>query len=565
MLSKSRLVTLTGVGGTGKSRLALHVARELQRAFADGVGLVELAKLRDPSMVGDTVATALGLTDLSNRDSETVLVSFLAEKKLLLVRDNCEHLSRACANLTATLLPAAPGLRVLATSREPLAIAGEQLWPVPPLSVPRFEESLAVGRWDRDYEALALFQEWAAGVVPGFSLDRDNSSVVARLCQRLDGLALAIELATARLRALPLTDVLARIDDRFRLLTVGNRAAAARQQTLRATVEWSFDLCTELERTLWARLSVFAGGFDPAAAEQVCADDGVLADEVFTAVTGLVDKSLLIKDEDASSTRYRILETIREFGQEQLTERQDAVFRRRHRDYYLDLAERAEADQFGPNQVEWVNRFQAEQPNLWAALDFCLAQPGQARTGQRMVGGLHWYWIQRYIRDGRRWLDRALVADTEPSRERMKALWVNGWIAAAQGDTSHALVVLAESIDLARSFNDELALAHALHSTALTKWLQGELSEAAAAYERALEYYRSTGTVSPDDQRTATAELAPSRRAWMAVTSLRRLSAVGRKMWEWRWSRWRVRCSPARFGVARSGVRRNRGGLPGAR
>jgi len=492
-LSTSHLVTLTGVGGTGKSRLALHVARELQRAFTDGVCLVELAKLQDPSLLGDTVATALGLSDLSNRDSVTVLACYLADKHCLLVLDNCEHMLAGCAHLVAELLPAAPGLRVLATSREPLGIIAEHVWPVPPLSLPP-EVSSRAG-WGQRYEALALFGQRAAAVVPGFALNEGNMVAVARLCQRLDGLPLGIELAAVRLRVLSVEDILARLEDRFRLLTTGNRAAAARHQTLRAAFEWSFELCTNLERTLWARLSVFAGEFDLAAAEEVCAGEGVLAEDVFTGVAGLVEKSLLTKREGAPVARYEMLETIRQYGREQLSGEKELVVRRRHRDHYLRLAEQAEADWFGPHQVQWLNQFQAEQPNVWAALEFCLTQPGQARSGLRMAGALYWYWCVSAVRDGRRWLDRALAADTEPSPERTKALWADGWIAAMQSDTGHALSVLEECADLAREFDDETTLGHATQFIGLAKWFQGELSEAAQAHEQALAHYRHAGAV----------------------------------------------------------------------
>jgi non-specific serine/threonine protein kinase len=493
-LSLSHLVTLTGVGGTGKSRLALHVAREVRRAFPDGVWLVELAKLQDPSLLGDRVAAALGLSDLSNRDSEAVLVSYLADKQLLLVLDNCEHLLGECAALVARLLPAAPALRVLATSREALTITGEHVCPVSPLSVPP-EASLQGDGGGRRYEALALFEERAAAVVPRFALNKDNWVAVARLCQRLDGLPLAIELAAVRLRVLTVNEILARLEDRFRLLTIGNRAAPARHQTLRAAVEWSFDLCTELERTLWERLSVFAGVFDLAAAEEVCAGEGLLAEDVFTGVAGLVDKSVLTRVEDDTVSRYRMLETIRQYGREQLGDEKELVVRRRHRDYYMRLCEQAEEDWFGPHQVEWLNQFHAEQPNLWAALEFCLTQPGQARTGLRMAGALYWYWYAGAFREGRRWLDRALACDTEPSPERTKALWADGWIAASQGDIGHGLTVLNESAELAREFNDEIALGHAMQFIGVAKWLDDDPPAAAAAHEQALVHYRSVGAV----------------------------------------------------------------------
>jgi predicted ATPase/DNA-binding CsgD family transcriptional regulator len=493
-LSASRLVTLTGVGGTGKSRLALHVARDLRRAFDDGVWLVELGQVQDPSLLGDTVAEVLGLSDLSSRDPQTVLAGYLADKQLLLVLDNCEHLLGDCAPLVAGLLPAAPGLRVLASSREPLGIGAERIWPVPPLSVPRPDESLTGEGWGYRYEALALFEERAAAVVPGFALNKDNEMAVARLCRQLDGLPLAIELAAVRLRVLSIDDLLVHLQDRFRLLTSGNRAAPSRHQTLRAAVQWSFDLCSELERTLWARLSVFGGGFDLAAAEDVCADDGLPHPEVFTGVAGLVDKSLLVRGEDAVVARYRMLDTIRQYGREQLAGGAEVVVRRRHTDHYLRLCEQAEADWFGPRQVEWLDRFRAEASNVSAALEFCLTEPGQARTGLRMAGALHWYWTSR-IRDGRYWLDRALAHDPGPSRERVKALWAVGWIAGLQGDATYARAALDECAGLARQLDEEYALGQATAFTGMMNLLQDELPEAAEAYERALAHHRTAGVV----------------------------------------------------------------------
>jgi predicted ATPase/DNA-binding CsgD family transcriptional regulator len=494
LLGKARLVTLTGVGGTGKSRLAVHVGRGARRRFTDGVCLVELAALGNPSLLGDTIASALGLADRSNRDPEAVLAAFLADKRLLLVLDNCDHLLAECAELTAALLGVAPGLRVLATSREPLGVVGERVWQVPPLSVPAEAEVLAGGGWEQ-YEALTLLAERAAAVVPGFVLNADNIGPATRLCQRLDGLPLAIELAAVRFRVMSVDDILARLEDRFRLLSRGNRVAPSRHQTLRAAVDWSFGLCSELERTLWARLSVFTGAFSLAAAEQVCVGDGVDAGEVVEGVSGLVEKSLLILDEGRPGTPYRMLETIREYGQQRLSGDDGVAVRCRHRDYYLRLAEEAQASWFGPAQVEWLNRFQAELSNVRAALEFCLSVPAEVRTGLRMAGSLLWYWIQRDIRDGRAWLDRALAADPAPSRARAKALLALGWIADVQGDTDHALAALDEVVELVQKFNDEQALGYALQFIGLGKLLQGKLPEAAAAYEQALEHYRSTGKV----------------------------------------------------------------------
>ncbi|WP_432974483.1 ATP-binding protein [Dactylosporangium sp. CA-233914] len=268
-LSVSRLVTLTGVGGAGKSRLALRVARELQRAFPDGAWLVELAKVQEPSLLPHAVFEALELRNQSTRPLDVVLLEHLADKQLLLVLDNCEHLLDASIDLVGRVMSAAPGVRILVTSRQSLGIAGEQVWPVPPLSLPPTDDEDSADRRPRtrslrggQYEALALFEQRAAAVLPGFAVNQDNEVAVTLLCQRVDGLPLAIELAAVRMRVLSVEEILARLEDRYRLLTVGNRSALPRHQTLRAAVEWSFDLCSEQERELWARLSVFAGGFD---------------------------------------------------------------------------------------------------------------------------------------------------------------------------------------------------------------------------------------------------------------------------------------------------------------
>jgi non-specific serine/threonine protein kinase len=496
-LSTSHLVTLTGVGGTGKSRLALHVARDLRRAFVDGVWLVELAKLQDPSLLGDTVATALGLSDQSNRDSVTVLVSYLADRQLLLVLDNCEHMLGECSHLVVRLLPAAPGLRVLATSRETLGVTGERILPVPPLSVPLPEASATGDGWGHRYEALALFEQRAAAAVPGFALNQGNTVAVARLCQRLDGLPLAIELAAVRLRALSVEQILGRLEDRFRLLTIGNRGAAARHQTLRAAVEWSFDLCTNLERTLWARLSVFAGEFDLAAAEEVCAGEGVLAEDVFTGVAGLVEKSLLIKREGAPVARYRMLETIRQYGREQLGEEKELVVRRRHRDYYLGLAEQSDAESCGPHQKDWGDRLHAERANFWAAMEYCLSSPGEVRQGLRLAAALWFYWVARgFVRDGRRWLNRALAADTEPTVERARALWITGWIAFLQGDNAASLQLLREATAVAEFVGDETELTYAIQFLGTAELWAGNLPRAVELLDDVLSRYdgRTTWT-----------------------------------------------------------------------
>ncbi|MGW5360152.1 ATP-binding protein [Actinopolymorpha pittospori] len=519
-LCASRLVTLTGFGGVGKSRLALRVAREVRRAFTDGVCLVELAKLKNPSLVGQALAAALELREQSPREPEEVLAEYLADKQLLIVLDNCEHVLEACRRLVTVLLPAAPDLRVLATSREPLGVLGERLWSVPPLSVPTFippgrhgtdqdpleHDGPGRGESSRDgapsgdasphHEALMLFEDRATAVAPGFAVCPDNRDAVVRLCQRLDGIPLAIELAAVQVRVLSVEQILARLDRRYLLLTMQCRGAPPRHQTLRAAVEWSFDLCSEVEQALWARCSVFAGEFDMDAAEGVCAGDGLSPDDVFDGVGGLVNKSILGCEEHAHQARYRMLDTIRHFGRERLaaTGERDAL-RRRHRDYYLRLAERSDAESCGPRQAHWMERLRAERANFWEALDYCLTTPGEARTGLRMGAALWFYWIGcGFVQDGRGWLDRALALDTEPSRERARVLWLTGWIAFLQGDNASSLVLTRECRDLAEQLDDQDELTYALQFLGEAELFAGNLTRAAPILEEALARHRARNT-----------------------------------------------------------------------
>ncbi|MFD2421881.1 LuxR C-terminal-related transcriptional regulator [Amycolatopsis pigmentata] len=500
VLSSSRLVTLTGVGGVGKSRLALHVARDVRRAFPDGEWLVELAGLRDPALLVHTVATGMALPAQTSREPLAALLEYVADKRLLIVLDNCEHVLEASARLLNVLLPAAPGVQVLATSREPLRVAGEQVWMVPPLSLPR-GDGPAGSRSPADspgrYEALALFAERAAAVAPGFRVTAENEAAVARLCQRLDGLPLAIELAAVWLRVLPVEELLVRLENRYDLLTTGYRGGLAHHETLQAAVEWSFDLCSPAEKTLWTRLSVFAGGCDLDAVESVCAGDGLDAEQVFTAVAGLVDKSVLVSvpEQHGGPARYSMLATIRQFGRQRLRDGDDhgaeVVLRRRHRDYYLGLAERADRDVLGPRQWDWVMRIRAEQANLWAAFEFCLTQPGEGRAALRMVRALWFPWTVCGVTPSGRHLDRALALDTQPTPERAKALWVGGWLRERQGDPRSATSMLQECAALARRFNDRRTQAYAAQFLARAAINQNDLAGALRLNDQAMAWHRA--------------------------------------------------------------------------
>lgn len=320
LLSAGRLLTLTGPGGVGKTRLAGHVARQVARVFPDGVWLVPLAALQDEAFVPHAVIEALGVRNESVRPPLDILVEYLRERRLLIVLDNCEHVLRSCAVLAATVLAATEGVRVLATSRHRLGLVGERLFEVPPLSAPAPEEVAAGTVAAERFPALRLFADRAAAVVPGFTVGEGNQAAVARLCRRLDGLPLAIELAAVRVRSLGVDRLVERLDDRYRLLTGGSPASAPRHRTLRSAVDWSHELCTAQEQLVWAWLSVFVGSFDLAAAEAVCAGEGIDSADVLDAVAGLVDKSVLVREETGGQVRYRLLVSLRDYGREKLAE-----------------------------------------------------------------------------------------------------------------------------------------------------------------------------------------------------------------------------------------------------
>lgn len=494
MLSKARLVTLTGAGGVGKSRLALQTGAGLRRAFSDGVWLVELAHLHNGALVAHTMLESLGVHDETGRSQTAVLIKYLQDRQLLVILDNCEHLVEACAGLADSLLRAAPGLRLLATSRERLGLGYEHLWLVPPLPLPDPHQPLPPGGWLR-YPALTLFEERVAAVQPGFTVTNDSQAQVAQVCRLLGGIPLAIELAAVQLRVLTLNHLLSKLADCYRLLTVRTRGGLPRHQTLRAAVEWSFDLCTPAEQSLWAQASVFAGSFDVPAAEHVCAEDGLAADEILTHLSGLVDKSVLTCERDGARTRFRLLEPLRQYGRDKLRELgEETALRRRHRDYYLDLAERGEEEWFGPRQAEIFTRTRLEHANLRAALDFSLASPAEMTVGLRLAATLWFYWAGcGMLGEGRHWLDRALALAPEPSPERAKALWVNGYVSTLQGDLSSAVTMLEECRAHAGEVGNDVALAYATHRLGCNALVSDDVDYAKTLFEEARARYQSLG------------------------------------------------------------------------
>jgi non-specific serine/threonine protein kinase len=400
----------------------------------------------------------------------------------------------------ADLLAAAPGLRILATSRHALGVAGEHLVAVPPLPVTDPDCLLPEpGKLVQD-EAVRLFVERATLVRPGFTVTKGNQVTIGRICYHLDGLPLAIELAAARSRVLSPAQILHRLDDRFRLLRGGSRAVAPRHQTLRAVVDYSYELCSPAEQTLWARVSVFADGFDLDAAEAVCAGDGIDRDQVLELVAGLVDKSILVRQDQNQDapTRYRLLDPLRRYGLETLRAAgEEAVLRRRHRDYYLELAERGEAEWFGPAQAEVAARTRREHDNLRLALEFCVSTPGEGQAGLRMAGALYYYWLCcGFLAEGRHWLDRALAQHAEPSRARATALWVNGHLAVAQGNPPCAADMARAARDWAERQDEQTVLAYALFVQGSAAALSGDLLEGEALLADAMARFEALGELS---------------------------------------------------------------------
>lgn len=493
LLCASRAVTLTGVGGVGKTRLALRVAADLSRDFRGGVWFVELAGVENPDLIAQVVVESLEIRDQSASPPMDVLLQHLRDRQALVILDNCEHLVQECAVLAETLLRASSGLRILSTSREPLGFVGEQTLSVPPLELPGSDrlpaESLA------RFDAVRLFTERARAVLPTFEVTADNRDVVTRICRRLDGLPLAIELAAVRLRALSVQQLLDRLDDRFRLLTAGSRAVLPRQRTLRALIDWSHSLCSEQERLMWARVSVFAGGLDLDAAEAVCAGDGITREEVLDLVCGLVDKSILLREEHGSRVRYRLLEIIRQYGLERLAEHgQVETFQRRHRDYYRELAAQARRQLFGPAQVAWFARLRLEHANLHTALEHCFAHREEAEAGLTMAADLLYHWITGLsLGEGRRWLERGLAACPRPDEPRARALWAAGWLAVIQADLPSARAMLRESRAIGERLGLDSVLAYVALYDGMVAMFDGDTEKAITCYEEALDRHRATG------------------------------------------------------------------------
>ncbi|MET8428436.1 protein kinase [Nocardia sp. NPDC004860] len=494
LLSAVRLVTLTGIGGVGKTRLALRAAATARREFADGVWLVELADVHDPSLLVNAVAAVLGLRDDPARPLSEVLVEFLSTRKSLVVLDNCEQLVAGVAELVGTWLRTCPDLRILVTTREPLDIGGEAVLWVAPLTVPDPDREPSARELRRS-DAVTLFADRASAVVPGLELSDDNKAAVARICARLDGLPLAIELAAARMRAMSPEQILHRLDDRYALLTRATRTAPTRQQTLRWCVDWSYELCTPAEQQLWARLSIFAGGFELDAAEQVCGAD-LGPEDLLDVLSSLVDKSIVIREESSGVVRFRMLETVRDYGREKLRESgEDHRLRRRHRDWCHQLALAAEAGWISDRQPDWSARLEREQPNLRDALEYSLAENTEqaAEAGLQIAAALFMFWTFRGLySEGRRWIDQLLHHPARQSvPDRVKALHVGCIMAAVQGDVPAAAALAEEGRVLAEPVPTPMTQALIVYADGIVALYRGELPLAVSCLERAVAMLNS--------------------------------------------------------------------------
>jgi predicted ATPase len=499
ILAHKRVVTLVGMGGLGKTRLSLHVAAEAMDEFPDGVWFVELAPLRDARLVAQAVASTLGVKEEAGQPVIEGLERYVKDRRVLLVLDNCEHLLHGCAEVAAKLLRSAPHLKILASSREPLRIAGEACFPVSALEVPNlrvpFEPHVLA-----QFGAVQLFVERAVAAVPTFALDKHNATAIAAICHRLDGIPLALELAAARVRSLPVDTIAERLTDRFKLLRGGDQTALPRQQTLRALIDWSFDLLSNAERSLLRQLSVFAGGWTLEAAEAVCACE---AEDVLDLLGRLVEKSLVMLD--AQGRRYRLLETVRQYAQERLDESDDAARARDHHlAFYVAFAEIAQPGLSGPGAAKWLAALDLELENVLAAHAWAIQKSENAQRSLRLVNLVKRYWFHRGLLElGLRVTLEALSQPGARQRniERCHGLFTAGQLRHLMGKYGEARKCLDESVAIARELGEARSIIAVLQSLGMAAQGEGDLATARAYLEEALTLAQRGG----DERRIAAA------------------------------------------------------------
>jgi predicted ATPase/serine/threonine protein kinase len=504
LLAFTRLLTLTGPGGIGKTRLATEVAADLAPRF-QRVRVVELAALTDPSLVAKAVAAALDVAESSSRTPEDALVGSIGDARVLLLIDNCEHLVDACATLASRLLRACSALHILATSREAFGVAGETVRPVVPLAIP--PDGASIAEITRS-EAVRLFSDRAVRGTPKFTLSAVNVPLVAAICRRLDGIPLAIELAAARVKILSLRQILERLEDRFRLLTGGDRSSFPHQHTLRATIDWSFDLLTDTERVLLARLSVFSGGWTLDDAERVAGNDEsekgsdvhpssfiLHPSQILDLLARLVDKSLVnVTHDDEAEPRHSMLETIRAYAAEKLAESGDeASVRARHAARYAALAGKARREHMGSGLAPWLARLDIDHDNIRQALSFLLAEDAVAAL--RLCCSIGWFWnIRGHLAEGRRWFAKALDACANAPEELLaEALHEAANLVERQGDLAEARSLYERSLDLRRTLGDRPGIALSLHNLGINATDRGDYERAVALHRESADLFREVG------------------------------------------------------------------------
>lgn len=548
LLADHRLVMLTGAGGNGKTRLSLKVAGELLDQFKNGIWFVELASIFDPVLIPQTIASVLELREPSGQTYTEVLIDHLASRRMLLLLDNCEHLVAGVARLTETLLQSCPELKILGTSREVLGITGEAAFTVPPLTLPDQQpwkdpgSALESLKLYQSCESVQLFVARARTFSFDFELTPENGPWVAEICRHLDGMPLAIELAAARLRSLSVQQIAQRLNDRFHLLTSGSRTAPLRQQTLEATLDWSYDLLTETEQIVLLRISVFAGGAALAATERVCAGEGVEADGVLDALSHLVEKSLVMADKSGrGEMRYRLLETIRQYALTKLVETGHAdEVKNFHLNYYLRWAEEAELHLNGVDQLSWLEQYEADHDNLRAALEWCRVAGDRADLGLRLAVACGLFWrLRGYLSEGRAHISAALSSsgppqDSEPYAQALYwgaslaylqsdypatrslgleslTIWnklkprhksglaatfdLLGELATEEGDYENAPMLLQQALEIYRELQDENGIADMHMQLGWAYMRMGKYDQVSAHMEEALAIYRKTGNV----------------------------------------------------------------------
>jgi predicted ATPase/class 3 adenylate cyclase len=524
MLGSTRLLTLFGMGGIGKTRLSLQVAADTLDDFPDGVWFVEFAPLADAQLVPQAIASVLGVKEEAGRPVVEALKKHVKDRLLLLILDNCEHLVQACAELAKQLLESGPRLKILASSREHLHVPGETTYPVPALGIPELSTARTPAALTQ-YESVCLFVDRAVAAQPAFLLTDQNAAAIGEICRRLDGIPLAIELAAARVRALSVENIAARLNDRFRLLTTGNRTALPRQQTLRALIDWSYDLLDERERAVLRRLAVFAGGWTLEAAEAVCASGDLRESDVLDPLTTLVEKSLVVAE--AAGGRYRLLDTVNQYAQERLNDSGEAEqTRTRHLAFYLALAENARPELVGPQQGAWLARLDLERENLLSAHAWAGDAEGGGEKGLRLVYSVKHYWIIRgLLALGQRVMVEALARPgaQERSVARCNALSDAGQLGCVMGRYREAQPYLAESLAIAREIGDKRMVAAVLQPLGVASLGQGDLDGARGHFEEALTLAQELG--SKRDIAAALTALAQVHRVEGALTAAEPLYA----------------------------------------